>query len=159
STPPSQLAGDAFPHRRNVNAVQTLSADRVSGVSRTDGRIEPGMRRVVLVSNRVLDLRRAPQAGGVAVALADVVRLHNGLWFGWNGEITSEASAEVVSREGRLATVPLSETDHQGYYLGYANSVLWPVFHNRLDLAQFEAGFFDRFVAVNRRLAASLEPL
>ena len=117
------------------------------------------MRRVVLVSNRVLDLRKAPQAGGVAVALADVVRYHNGLWFGWNGEITSNAAADVVAREGRLATVPLSEADHQGYYLGYANSVLWPVFHNRLDLAQFEAGFFERFVAVNSRLAALLEPL
>src|SRR5262249_60930199 len=67
--------------------------------------------------------------------------------------------ADVVAREGRLATVPLSGADHQGYYLGYANSVLWPVFHNRLDLAQFEAGFFERFVAVNSRLAALLEPL
>src|SRR5499427_6388006 len=117
------------------------------------------MRRVVLVSNRVLDLRKAPQAGGVAVALADVVRLHNSLWFGWNGEITTDHAADVVARDGRLATVSLSETDHQGYYLGYANSVLWPVFHNRLDLAQFEAGFFERFVAVNSRLAALLEPL
>ena len=117
------------------------------------------MRRVVLVSNRVIDLRKAPQAGGVAVALADVVRLHNALWFGWNGEITSEASAGVVTREGRLATVPLSESDHEGYYLGYANSVLWPVFHNRLDLAQFEAGFYDRYVEVNARLAGLLQPM
>ena len=45
------------------------------------------------------------------------------------------------TREGRIATVPLSESEHEGYYLGYANSVLWPVFHNRLDLAQFEAGY------------------
>ena len=117
------------------------------------------MRRVVLVSNRVVDLRKAPQAGGVAVALADVVRQRNALWFGWNGEITSDGSPGVVAREGRLATVPLSESDHQGYYLGYANSVLWPVFHNRLDLAQFEAGFFDRFVEVNRRLAGLLQPM
>src|SRR5215813_9493650 len=117
------------------------------------------MRRVVLVSNRVLDLRKAPQAGGVAVALADVVRYHNGLWFGWNGEITSDAAADVVAREGRLSTVPLSGADHQGYYLGYSNSVLWPVFHNRLDPAQFEAGFFERYIGVNRRLAEQLQPL
>jgi trehalose 6-phosphate synthase len=117
------------------------------------------MRRVVLVSNRVVDLRKAPQAGGVAVALADVVRLHNGLWFGWNGEITADDQANVVTRDGRIATVPLTETDHQGYYLGYANSVLWPVFHNRLDLAEFEAGYFDRFVAVNARLAGLLAPM
>src|SRR4029079_6313635 len=127
--------------------------------SRVPGRIQPSMPRVVLVSNRVVDLRKAAQAGGVAVALADVVRCREALWFGWNGEIASDAHASMVSGEGSLATVPLSESDHQGYYLGYANSVLWPVFHNRLDLAQFEAGFFDRFIAVNRRLASLLQPL
>ncbi len=117
------------------------------------------MSRVVLVSNRVSDLRKAPQAGGLAIALADVVRARSSLWFGWNGEIAPDGAADAVEREGRLATVPLSQADHAGYYLGYANSVLWPVFHNRLDLAQFEAGFFERFVDVNRRLAGLLQPL
>ena len=63
------------------------------------------MSRVVLVSNRVIDLRKAPQAGGVAVALADVVRSRSALWFGWNGEIRATASPTLVEREGRLATV------------------------------------------------------
>jgi trehalose 6-phosphate synthase len=106
-----------------------------------------------------MDLRQAPQAGGVAVALADLVRGSNALWFGWNGEIKPAEETEAVKRTGRLATVSLSQSDHQGYYLGYANSVLWPVLHNRLDLAQFEAGFFERYLEVNRRLAALLKPL
>ena len=63
------------------------------------------------------------------------------------------------SRDARTATVPLTPDEHAGYYLGYANSVLWPVFHNRLDLAQFEAGYFERYSAVNRRLARLLQPL
>jgi len=117
------------------------------------------MSRIILVSNRVVDLRKAPQAGGVAVALADVVRSLGALWFGWNGEIKAEGEEDFVRREGRLATVKLSATEHQGYYLGYANSVLWPVFHNRLDVAQFEAGFFDQYVDVNGHLAELLRPL
>ena len=117
------------------------------------------MSRIVLVSNRVTDIRKAPQAGGVAVALADIVRTRPALWFGWNGEIKPDHTTAPVEREGRMATVPLSEADHQAYYLGYSNSVLWPVFHNRLDLAQFEAGFFERYVGVNRRLAEQLQPL
>ncbi|MGE0849383.1 MAG: trehalose-6-phosphate synthase [Hyphomicrobiaceae bacterium] len=116
------------------------------------------MSRVVLVSNRVIDLRQAPQAGGVAVALADMVRSRNATWFGWSGEI-KPLEEMAVKRSGRIATVPLTESDHQGYYLGYANSVLWPVLHNRLDLAQFEAGFFESYLDVNRRLAALLLPL
>src|SRR5215470_16322246 len=116
------------------------------------------MSRIVLVSNRVTDIRKAPQAGGVAVALADIVRTRPALWFGWNGEIRPQPAAEV-EREGRIATVALTEADHRDYYLGYSNSVLWPVFHNRLDLAQFEAGFFERYISVNRRLAGLLQPL
>jgi trehalose 6-phosphate synthase len=116
------------------------------------------MSRVVLVSNRVSDLRRAAQAGGVAVALAYVVRTHPSLWFGWSGEIRPAEEA-VPQHAGRIVTVPLSPTEHERYYLGYANSVLWPVFHNRLDVAQFEAGFFDEYMAVNRRLAALLQPM
>lgn len=117
------------------------------------------MGRIILVSNRVADLRKAPQAGGVAVALADIVRTRRSLWFGWNGEIRPVEEVGTVHREGRIATVALSEVDHAGYYLGYANSVLWPVFHNRLDLAQVEAGFYETYVDVNSRLAALLAPL
>lgn len=117
------------------------------------------MSRVVLVSNRVLDLRKAAQAGGVAVALADIVRTRPSLWFGWNGEIKPAEEANVVASEGRIVTVPLTSADYDRYYLGYSNSVLWPVFHNRLDLAQFEAGYFEQYIDVNRRLAALLQPM
>ena len=65
-------------------------------------------------------------------------------------EICRPPHRTEIDRKGRIATAPLSDSDYAGYYLGYANSVLWPVFHNRLDLAQFEAGFFERFVAVSR---------
>ena len=117
------------------------------------------MSRVVLVSNRVLDLSKSTRAGGVAVVLANIVRTRKALWFGWNGEIEPTGDVDVIERKGRIATTPLSDTEYAGYYLGYANSVLWPVFHNRLDLAKFEAGFFERFVDVNRRLVGLLQPM
>jgi trehalose 6-phosphate synthase len=115
------------------------------------------MARIVLVSNRVADPRKALPAGGVAVALSDVARTRDTLWFGWSGEI-SDVAAEVV-RRGRVATVGLTPAEYEGYYLGYANSVLWPVFHSRLDLAQFEADYFQHYSAVNRRLSALLYPM
>jgi trehalose 6-phosphate synthase len=117
------------------------------------------MSRVVLVSNRVMDLRKAAQAGGVAVALAHVVRTRPSLWFGWSGEVKPAEEAAVPAHAGRMVTVPLSPSEHECYYLGYANSVLWPVFHNRLDVAQFEAGYFEQYIGVNRRLASLLQPL
>ena len=31
----------------------------------------------------------------------------------------------------------LSEEDYQEYYSGFANRVLWPILHYRIDLAEF----------------------
>jgi trehalose 6-phosphate synthase len=119
------------------------------------------MGRIVLVSNRVMDLEQAAQAGGVAVALGDTLRENGGLWFGWSGQIGDSEAVETVSVDDRIdiSTVSLTASEHQGYYLGYANSVLWPVFHNRPDLAQFEAGFFGIYAAVNKRIASCLARL
>jgi trehalose 6-phosphate synthase len=105
-----------------------------------------------------LDLRKAAQAGGVAVALADIVRTRPSFWFGWNGEIREHGTG-TIEREGRVTTVSLTPTEYQRYYLGYSNSVLWPVFHGRLDLAQFEAGYFEQYSEVNRRFAVLLRPM
>lgn len=123
------------------------------------------MARIVLVSNRV-DNTRAAQAGGMSVVLASVLERHACLWFGWNGKINDHTAAglqleERRSRKGTASsfvTLSLNAQEHREYYLGYSNSVLWPVFHNRLDLAQFEAGYFERYVCVNRRFAEALKP-
>ena len=42
---------------------------------------------------------------------------------------------------------PRRSEDHDAYYLGYSNGVLWPVFHYRLDLADFDAGYIARLPA------------
>jgi trehalose 6-phosphate synthase len=114
-----------------------------------------------------MEMRKAAQAGGVAVAVADLLRARSGLWFGWNGKVVDAHDATEVPEvrglksAGRsaLATLPLTEDEHRDYYLGYSNSVLWPVFHNRLDLAQFDAGFYRRYMGVNERFARALKPL
>lgn len=119
------------------------------------------MSRLVVVSNRVADPRKAA-AGGLAVALGDAMNGTGGMWFGWSGAIVENG----VRGEGKLhlqqagqvtlATVDLSTEDHDGYYLGYSNSVLWPVFHYRLDLARFDAGYIDAYRRVNRLFARHL---
>jgi len=123
------------------------------------------MGRLVLVSNRVADLTKASQAGGVAVAIADTLRTRKGLWLGWSGKIGERADElrtdpDFVDVGGTtVATMPLSSREHEGFYTGYSNNVLWPVFHSRLDIAQFEAGHYQRYLHVNRRFAKALHPL
>jgi trehalose 6-phosphate synthase len=115
-----------------------------------------------MVSNRVIDFNAASQAGGVSVAIYDALARQSGFWFGWNGQIEETDDVQPATTTGggyTTVTMPLNADDYNDYYLGYSNSVLWPVFHNRLDLAQFEAGYYSRYVAVNEKFAAHLAPL
>ena len=125
------------------------------------------MGRLVVVSNRVADPRKTA-SGGLAVALGQALQASGGLWFGWSGKIVEdgtpgEGDVHLQSAgQVQLATVDLSREDHDSYYLGYSNGVLWPVFHYRLDLADFDAGFIGGYRRVNqmfaRKLAAMLRP-
>ena len=120
------------------------------------------MGRLVAVSNRVADPRK-PRTGGLAVALGEALNTSSGgLWFGWNGKITDDAGSKVqLQRAGNvtLATIGLSRADHDAYYSGYSNGVLWPVFHYRLDLADFDSADVEAYRRVNRLMAQELFPL
>jgi trehalose 6-phosphate synthase len=120
--------------------------------------------RLVVVSNRVSDARK-PAAGGLAVALGEILAEGGGLWFGWSGQIVEDGApgeGELHQHQtGRMltATVDLSRADHDSYYLGHANQALWPAFHYRLDLADFASGYFEGYKRVNRLFARKLAPL
>ena len=121
------------------------------------------MSRLVLVSNRVADLEKTSQSGGLAVALGDMLLEHGGLWFGWDGEIIDGSTAPSVSirTEGdtTVATTPLTRSEVDNYYNGMANSVLWPILHYRLDLAHLDAGYLQSYRRVNSRFADELSRL
>jgi trehalose 6-phosphate synthase len=120
------------------------------------------MARLVIVSNRVADPRK-PSAGGLAVALGEVLQPAGGLWFGWSGHIAEPAPNQRphMQQAGALtlATVDLTQEEHDGYYLGYSNGVLWPVFHYRLDLADLDAGYVGTYRRVNQMFARQLSSL
>jgi trehalose 6-phosphate synthase len=125
------------------------------------------MPRLVVVSNRVADPRKTA-AGGLAVALAEVLNNMGGLWFGWSGKIVeahqggAQGEGELHTQQAgpvKLVTLDLSRDDHDAFYLGYSNGVLWPVFHYRLDLADFDAGYIGGYRRVNQLFARKLAPL
>lgn len=121
--------------------------------------------RLVIVSNRVAvpTARGAPGAqGGLAGALDAALRKTKGLWFGWSGEDCERPAAEPHVRDDgdvTFAIVDLSPQDLEDYYNGYANSTLWPLFHYRLDLTEFERETGRGYERVNRRFAETLAPL
>ena len=73
------------------------------------------MSRLIVASNRVADLAKAVQSGGLAVALADALSERRGLWFGWDGKVVSNDTNPGLNltQHGpvRLATLPLTLRD------------------------------------------------
>lgn len=120
------------------------------------------MGRLVIVSNRVAQPRGGARAGGLEVALRDALTQRGGMWFGWSGEISSDIDeAPKMVRAGRVqyATLNLSPDEHDGFYTGFSNSTLWPLFHYRIGLIDFHRSAFRAYRQVNARFAAALAPL
>jgi trehalose 6-phosphate synthase len=115
------------------------------------------MKPIVIVSNRTPGKR--PAAGGLAVALKDVLSERQGFWFGWSGAFsdTPARRAEFEMIDGlTVAKLDIPEADYRGYYEGYSNSVLWPAFHHRLDLVKISEEDYNAYRRVNRAFAAAL---
>ncbi len=121
------------------------------------------MSRLVVVSNRVSVPSKAASAGGLAVALQTALRAKGGLWFGWSGRVTD--AEEIVppnvthERNVDYALVDLPQRDNDEYYAGFANRVLWPLLHYRLDLTDFSRKDMAGYFRVNRAFAQQLAPL
>jgi len=122
------------------------------------------MGRLIVVSNRV-----NPPAdtgvgtvGGLAMALSAALREGKGLWFGWSGETVEHYSGQLsmqVVGGVTVALLDLEEQDRDEYYNGYANRTLWPLFHYRTDLVNYERSFDEGYARVNTRFAETLLPL
>ncbi|MEM6907851.1 MAG: trehalose-6-phosphate synthase [Pseudomonadota bacterium] len=123
------------------------------------------MSRLVVISNRVAVPKArgvAGAQGGLAGALNAALKDRGGLWFGWSGAETDEArdTVHLQRNDGvTTATLDLTTREVDEYYNGYANSTLWPLFHYRIDLAEFEQRTGQGYERVNERFAESVSTL
>ena len=119
------------------------------------------MARIVVVSNRVAvpSGERAASAGGLEVSLRGFLKRHRGLWFGWSGRVAGKgevATREVESGGVTYITTDLTRADYQEYYNGFANRMLWPILHYRLDLAEYSSLDLTGYMRVNDHFAERL---
>lgn len=120
------------------------------------------MSRLVVVSNRVPHPGR-DSAGGLAVAVQAALRERGGVWMGWSGNACEgdEPGPLSIRRDGptTYALTDLTERDLSEYYAGFANSVLWPLCHYRIDLTDYSRRDVSGYFRVNRLFAERLLPL
>ena len=119
------------------------------------------MGRLVVVSNRIAPPDNKGGAGGLAVGVLGALKAAGGLWFGWSGETGNEDKPLKKVTRGNMtwASFNLSEQDYEEYYCQFSNAVLWPAFHYRLDLVQFQRPAWEGYSRVNALLADKLLPL
>ncbi len=122
------------------------------------------MSRLIVVSNRVSPpaIDSTGSQGGLAVALAAALRQSRGIWFGWSGEQVAEFTGKLDFRRAQgvtTATIDLEPRDVDEYYNGFANRTLWPLFHYRIDITEYDRQFDSGYARVNRRFADTLCPM
>ena len=102
------------------------------------------MAGVIIVSNRLpVSVKKSkgilefyPSVGGLATALSSYANDPGNKWIGWPGianEDITEAERRKISkklREYNCYPVFLSRKQLDGFYNGFSNSILWPLFHN-----------------------------
>ena len=117
---------------------------------------------VVIVANR-LPVEQRPDGtlgrspGGLASALAAVAS-DGTHWIGWAGADADQADLG----DEYLHHVALRPREVDDYYQGFANSLLWPLFHGRLRQPEMNRTWWRAYQKVNERYAqavAKIAPL
>lgn len=105
-----------------------------------------------------------PSVGGLATGMRTFYQSYDCAWVGWPG-LPSE---ELVGREDEVAALLAQESlipVHlpgdllDGFYYGYANRTLWPLFHYFQHLAEFDRDLWRAYRAANERFADALVDL
>lgn len=124
------------------------------------------MARLLIVSNRLpvtvtrgesgFEVQRSP--GGLATGLAAPHARSDALWIGWPGEVREldeNGRRELEARLAELRTVPvwLEPDEVKGFYEGYSNEILWPLFHYLIEQMPLSPSGWNEYERVNQRFA------
>ena len=99
--------------------------------------------------------RRSP--GGLAGALRAILEQTPATWVGWPGYVGSTPTPPDIGTL-RIHPVPLAQDELSGYYEGFANSTLWPLYHDAVEQPVFDRGWWEAYRDVNRRFAEAAGP-
>jgi trehalose 6-phosphate synthase len=91
--------------------------------------------------------------------LAPTLKRYEAFWFGWSGNVlpSDVITTQSIQKSSKsYVLTDLSEEDYQEYYSGFANRVLWPILHYRIDLAEFTRRDLTGYLRVNEYFAEVL---
>ncbi len=125
----------------------------------------PSAPPLVVVSNRMpFEVKRGPAGGvrfsrspgGLVAALDPALEVRGGVWIGWPGVEQDEGTPPLVpeaTAKVRYQPVPLTAREVSGYYGGFANRTIWPLFHYFVARTHMEAATWRAYDRINARFA------
>ncbi len=111
---------------------------------------------LLLVANRLPLARQRgvwrPSSGGLVTALTPVVARVGGSWVGWD-EDAQGVPSRVEGLNVDLHAVDLDPALVEGYYHGFTNRTLWPLFHDLVVQPVIDRSWWRSYETVTRRFA------
>lgn len=125
------------------------------------------MSKTIILSNRLPlqinlennELKVVPSVGGLATGLKSFHRDGDSIWVGWSGlteeEIPKGFLEEVKekAREEACIAVNFTAEEIDGFYYGFSNRSIWPLFHYFMEFTEWDASKWEIYKQVNQKYA------
>lgn len=125
--------------------------------------------RIVLAANRLpCTVKRnedglykfSPSSGGLATGLSGLRKTTEFQWYGWPGLHIPEGETGPITQrlQEEYKAIPVFIDDELAdrYYNGFANSILWPLFHYHPGEITFDESAWEAYKDVNRIFAKTM---
>ncbi|SMC87144.1 bifunctional alpha,alpha-trehalose-phosphate synthase (UDP-forming)/trehalose-phosphatase [Cellulophaga tyrosinoxydans] len=128
------------------------------------------MGKTIIISNRLPiqlqihngGITAVPSVGGLATGMKSVHSGGDSLWIGWSGltdeDIPEELAGDIdeaLAKHGS-SKVKLTIKEVDGFYYGFSNRTIWPLFHYFLEYSEFELESWEIYKNVNQKFADAI---
>ena len=120
-------------------------------------------RELVVVANRLpieFDEESGwrPAPGGLVSAMEAVLRDRDATWIGWSGRFEDARRQDVPPPPAgtgnlQLDEVLLTKAEVEGYYEGFSNGAIWPLYHDAIVPPIYHRTQFETYRRVNEKFA------
>jgi len=128
------------------------------------------MSKTIIISNRLPvqlqisngGITATPSVGGLATGMKSVHSGGESLWIGWSGLTDEDIPKKLMGEIDKAlavhgcSKVKLNQNDIEGYYFGFSNRTVWPLFHYFLEYSEFEFDFWESYKKVNQKFADAI---
>ncbi|PKD20943.1 trehalose-6-phosphate synthase [Salegentibacter salinarum] len=125
------------------------------------------MSKTIIISNRLPlqinlennNLEVTPSVGGLATGLKSFHKDGDSIWIGWSGLTKEEIPENLLedvkekARKEDCVAVNLSEEEIEGFYYGFSNRTIWPLFHYFMEYTEADKDHWEIYKTVNKKYA------